>query len=203
MPPEAKMVMLNSFDLTKIEEYFEYATFERKISKAKVRTIANAMIDNKFTDNILRVCAGSKSAKYEVLDGQHRVEALRYAREYFGLESYDLILLDYQGGNRREIYRRLNLGKPLTLADHLKAMDTGKLMFFNDLREVCDHYKASDKVTYRTIVNCLYYSKSSSMRAIRPLKIDDFISGITEGDVKIVQKFIPLLHQIATNLFET
>ena len=199
MPPEAKVVHLNNFDLSKIEEYFEYANFERRISKNKVHTIANAMMANKFTDNVLRVCSGNKSAEYEVLDGQHRIEGLRYARDYFGLANYDLILMNYSGGNRREIYRRLNLGKPLTLADHLKALDNGKQIFFNDMREYCDHYAKVGKITYRTMINCLYYSKSTSIRPVRPLAIDDFIKSITIRDIKIMQMFLKLLPQVATN----
>jgi len=198
MPPDAKVVHMGDFDLKNIEKYFAYADFERKISKNKVTSIANAMIDNKFTDNILRVCAG-KTTRYQVLDGQHRVEALKYARDNFGLQTYDIILMDYQGGDKREIYRRLNLGKPLTLADHLKAMDTGKVEFFNELRSLCDHYRKPGTMTYRNIINCLYYAKSSSIRPVRPVNIDDFVTGITKRDIKIIQLFIPLLHRIATN----
>lgn len=199
MPPEAKVVHLTNFDLSKIEEYFEYADFERRISKRKVHMIANAMMDNKFTDNVLRVCAGNKSSEYEVLDGQHRVEALRYARENFGLQNYDLVLMNYQGGNRREIYRRLNLGKPLTLTDHLKALDNGKQRFFNEMREYCDHYKSPGKIAFRTAINCLYYAKSTSIRPVRPLQIDDFLKGVTSRDIKIMQMYFRLLPQIATN----
>ena len=199
MPPEAKVILLNNFDLTKIEDTFEYANFERRISKRKVHMIANAMMDNKFTDNVLRVCDGNKSSDYEVLDGQHRVEGLRYARDNFGLDGYDLILMKYQGGNRREIYRRLNLGKPLTLTDHLKALDNGKMRFFNEMRSYCDHYRTPGKMAFRSVVNCLYYSKSTSIRAVRPLAIDDFLKTITAKDIQIMQLFLKLLPQIATN----
>lgn len=193
------MILLNNFDLKKIEDTFEYANFERRISKRKVHMIANAMMDNKFTDNVLRVCDGNKSSDYEVLDGQHRVEGLRYARDNFGLDGYDLILMKYQGGNRREIYRRLNLGKPLTLTDHLKALDNGKMRFFNEMRNYCDHYRTPGKMAFRSVVNCLYYSKSTSIRAVRPLAIDDFLKTITAKDIQIMQSFLKLLPQIATN----
>ena len=199
MPPEAKITNLKNFDLTKIEETFQYASFERRISKQKVHTIAQAMMDNKFTDNVLRVVTSSSSAKYEVLDGQHRIEGLRYARDEFGLQTYDLIIFCYLGGNRREIYRRLNLGKPLTLADHLKGIDDGKNTFFNSLREECDHYRTPGKMSYQNVINCLHYAKSTSIRAIRPLAIDDFITGTSTQDIATVKRFIPILRQVATN----
>lgn len=199
MPPEAKTLELKNFDLTKIESYFRYANFERKVSTRKAHTIAHAIMDNKFTDNVLRVVAGSGNAKYDVLDGQHRIEGIRYARDEMGLQNYDLILFIYDGGNQREIYRRLNLGKPLSLSDHLKALDTGKISFFNSLQSVCDHYNSVGKLRYATVINCLHYAKSTSIRSVRPLQIDDFIKSITKQDTDYVNEFVPILQQLATN----
>jgi len=199
MPPEAKIIILKDFDLSKIEDTFQYASFERRVSKQKVHKIAQAIIDNKFTDNVLRVVASSGAVKYDVIDGQHRIEGLRYARDYRGLATYDLVLFMYLGGDKREIYRRLNLGKPLTLSDHLKALDTGNSKFFNELRVFCDHYTKGGKLRYASIINCLYYAKSTSIRPVRPLAIDDFLQSITAHDIITVKKFIPILQQVATN----
>jgi len=199
MPPEAKIITLHDFPLEKIEEYFQFAVFERKVSTKKSHSIAHAIIENRFTDNVLRCVPGSGSAKYDVIDGQHRIEGLRYARDNFGLEIYDLVLFVYTEGNQREIYRRLNLGKPLTLSDHLKALDNGKVRFFNELTKVCDHSVKGGKLRYATVINCLYYAKSTSIRPVRPLAIDDFIKSVTTHDLKIINAFVPILQQIATN----
>lgn len=199
MPPEAKIVVLKDFKLSKIEDYFQFAVFERKISTKKARAIANAIMENKFTDNVLRCVPGSGPIKYDVIDGQHRIEGLRYARDTFRLTDYDLVLFVYTEGNKREIYRRLNLGKPLTLTDHLKALDTGSIRFFTELKGVCDHVGSGGKLRYSQIINCLYYAKSTSIRAIRPLTIDDFIRSVAVRDLDTVNKFALILQQIATN----
>ena len=199
MPPEAKILIEKDFELSKIEETFQYASFERRISKHKVHKIAHAIVENKFTDNVLRIIQSEGPVKYDVIDGQHRIEGLRYARDYFNVGTYDLILFVYLGGNKREIYRRLNLGKPLTLSDHLKALDNGSSKFFTDLTEFCDHYGKSGMLRYATIINCLHYAKSTSIRPVRPLAIDDFIQSITTRDIAIVKRFIPILFQVATN----
>jgi len=199
MPPDADIVALPNFNLKKIEEYFQFAVFERKVSTMKSHSIAHAIMENRFTDNVLRCVMGSGPTKYDVIDGQHRIEGLRYARDNFGLEIYDLVLFVYTGGNQREIYRRLNLGKPLTLSDHLKALDNGKIRFFNDLHGVCDHSVKGGKIRYAAVINCLHYAKSTSIRAVRPLAIDDFIKSITIHDTKIVREFVPILQQVATN----
>lgn len=199
MPPKAEIIYLSDFDLTKLEKTFAPAKFERRISSTKIRRIAQAIIDNKFIDNVVRVANGNGSVKYEIIDGQHRIEGLRYAREYFGLETYDIVVFCYSDGNLREIYRRLNLGKPLTLADHLKALDTGHIRFFNDLREECEHYQTAGKFRYTNVANWLHYARSTSIRPVRPVTVDDFLQSITPSEIKIVLSFIPVLQQIATN----
>lgn len=199
MPPEAKVVTLKDFSLSKIEETFQFASFERKLSARKTHMIADAVIDNKFIDNVLRVIPSKGNVKYDVIDGQHRIEGLRYARENFGLEKYDLVLFVYTEGNKREIYRRLNLGKPLTLTDHLKALDNGKEKFFTSLRNECAHINQGGMFKFSTMMNCLHYAKSTSIRAVRPLAIDDFIRSISTQDIQIIKEFIPILQQIATN----
>lgn len=199
MPPEAKIITLHDFALDKIEEYFQFASFERKISAKKSRSIAHAIIENRFTDNVLRCVPGSGPTKYDIIDGQHRIEGLRYARDNFNLKIYDIVLFVYTEGNQREIYRRLNLGKPLSLSDHLKALDTGRIRFFNELTKVCDHTGKGGKLRYATIINCLYYAKSTSIRPVRPLAIDNFIKSVTINDLKIINEFVPILQQIATN----
>lgn len=198
MPPSAEIILLTDFNLDDIEKTFTPAKFERKLSTTKINSIANAIMDNKFVDNVFRVVPGSGKIKYDVIDGQHRIAGLRHAREYFGLQAYDIILFCYTGGNQREIYRRLNLGKPLTLSDHLKALDTGKIAFFYSLRDICDHY-GSTKFRYSTILNWLHYAKSTSIRPVRPIAVDDFLQAVSSVDIKKVQLFIPVLQQISTN----
>lgn len=200
MPPDAKITSLKDFDLSKIEKTFEYADFERKISKTKVHHMAHAILENKFVDKYIHVVLSEKKdITYTVLEGQHRIEGLRYARDYYNLASYDLVLIIYLNGEPREIYRRLNLGTPLSLEAHLRAIDNGGSKFFNGLREYCDHYAKGSKISFVKILNCLYYSKSASIRPVRPLVVDDFIRSITIRDITVVRRFIPILFQISTN----
>jgi len=198
MPPSAEITHLTDFNLNDLEKTFTPAKFERKLSSIKITRIANAIMDNKFVDNVFRVVKGTGRVKFDVIDGQHRIAGLRYAREYYGLQAYDIILFCYTDGNQREIYRRLNLGKPLTLSDHLKALDTGRIVFFNELRDVCDHY-GTTKFRFSTILNWLHYAKSTSIRTVRPVAVDDFLHSVSKLDIKKVQLFIPILQQIATN----
>jgi len=199
MPPQAKIIHLTDFPLKKLEEYFHYASFERKISKRKARKMAHAVLENKFVDNVLKVTEYSGTAMYDVIDGQHRIEGLIYARETFGLITYDLILFVYSEEGKREIYRRLNLGTPLTLGQHLKAIDNGRVKFFLDLRLYCEHYSKGSKITFSTAINWLFYAKSTLVRPLRPLTVDEFVPHISTSDTDQLKKFITLIQQIETN----
>jgi len=199
MPPKAKIVYLPDFDLRKLEEYFHYATFERRLSKKKSHKIAHAMLENKFVDNVLRVTEFTGSEKYDVIDGQHRIDGLVYSRETFGLQTYDLILFIYSEEGKREIYRRLNLGTPLTLGQHLKAIDNGRVKFFIELRRYCEHYTKGSKITFSTAINWIFYAKSTLIRPLRPLTVDEFLPTITTKDNDQIKKFIELIQQIETN----
>ena len=200
MPPEAKIVIFKDFDLKKIEETFQSAPFVRRISKMKTRIVANAIRQNKFVDNFISVYPTKEgSTKYDIMEGQHRMGGLVYARDNFGLLAYDLVLHVYEEGNPREIYRRLNLGTPLSLEAHLKGIDNGELKFFNGLRKHCDHYAKGSKIKFVVAINWLHYAKSTSIRPVRPLTVDDFLLSITEIDIATLDKFIPIIHQIETN----
>ena len=87
----------------------------------------------------------------------------------------------------------------MTLSDHLKALDNGKQKFFNVLRDQCDHYPKVGMFRYSTMLNCLHYSKSTSIRSVYPLAIDDFLGTVTDNDLEMVCHFLPILQEIATN----
>ena len=48
MPPQADIKYLNDFDLSKLDEYFQPAEFERRMSTAKTHKIANSIMESKF-----------------------------------------------------------------------------------------------------------------------------------------------------------
>jgi len=91
------------------------------------------MATNEFFDNIISVVL-KKNGKYEVIDGQHRITALGRLRDNFYVTKYDLVLMIFQENISRKIYRQIDLGKPLKLQDHLRALDNNKNPFFELLR---------------------------------------------------------------------
>lgn len=99
-PPKPKNHNLDSFPLSELEQTFSYASYERRISKNKVKQICQAIIQNNFYDNVIRASQEDGKRQYDIKDGMHRIEALKLARDVYGVSHYDLILLLYSNDVR-------------------------------------------------------------------------------------------------------
>jgi len=186
-PPKMKRKEITKFPLKDLEKTFAYADFERKISPRHVNMIAEAMVQGKFYDNVLTVI--KEKGKYKVINGQHRIEALKKLRDKFRCKSYDLILMIAPPEEARDIYRRNNLGKKLNLLNHLKAIDAGNVKLFNRLRDWYSFNGSSHKGRYDSIFNALYYTKLETMRAVHVRDIEKFLKKITDEDITKAREF--------------
>ena len=97
----------------------------------------------------------------------------------------------------RKIYRRINLGKALSMQDHLRALDNGSHQFFIKLRPHFVHYNDGIKPKFAMILSALSYAKNGSPRAVRPLLLDRMFKSITPDDLKVIISFA-----IAMNIIE-
>ncbi len=104
-----------------------------------IKKMVSSMVNNEFYDNTLQVTK-KISGKFDIIDGQHRIESLGKLRDEHGVTHYDLVLHIYPELLSRKIYRKLNLGRSLTLGNHLRALDNGKNAFFIRLRHKYVHY---------------------------------------------------------------
>ncbi|NIQ15351.1 MAG: hypothetical protein GTO02_13445 [Candidatus Dadabacteria bacterium] len=195
-PPKMKRKELNRFPLKNLEKTFVYADFERKISPRHVNLITEAMVQGKFYDNELTVVK-IKGDKYKVINGQHRIEALKKLRDKYRCKSYDLALLIAPQEEARDIYRRNNLGKKLNLLNHLKAIDAGNVKMFNRLRDWYSFNGSSHKGRYDSIFNALYYTKLDSMRAVHVKDIEKFLKTITEDDITKAREFTIAMQKVS------
>lgn len=192
--------ILNNFPLADLENTFRYASFQRDIKKLHVKEIKEAIRKGNFYDNIIRVMKSDNNS-YELIDGQHRIEALRGLRddEVDPYTHFDLVLHIFSEGDPRNIYRRLNLGRGLVLWEHLKAMDNEDNSFFTELRECCEHgLNPPNKISFVQAVNCIHYAKTGNSHTIKAISVDDFITRVVENDFvktrliyKIMRKTIP------------
>lgn len=194
-PPSYILKTLKNFPLRNLELTFTIADFERRIRIYHVRKILRGMVTNEFFDNVICVVQKRKN-KFEIIDGQHRITALELLRDEYGVRNYDLVLMIFSEKLSRTIYRRINLGTPLKLQDHLMALDNKLHPFFIKLRPYFVHYNDGRVPKFEMILNALSYAKNGSPRAVRPPLLDRMFNSITGNDIKIITKFSVALRNV-------
>lgn len=153
-----KWVKLKKYDLANIKQDFEIADFEREINQGHVKSLAESIIQHKILYNNIISVTNEKSP-WTVFDGQHRLTALWLCYTEKKVRFCDLMLAVYPKEFGRVIYRRINMGLPLQLKSHLKAMDDGKNEFFKSLEPHLSHHPRPDKPEYATVIQAIGYAK--------------------------------------------
>lgn len=194
-PPPYTLKILDNFPLRNLELQFTIADFERRVRSYHVKKILKSMVVNEFFNNIICVVQKRKN-KYEVIDGQHRITALQLLRDNYGIKQYNLVLMIFNEKSSRIIYRRINLGTPLKLQDHLMALDDGNHPFFTKLRPHFVHYNDGRLPKFEMILNALSYAKNGAPRAVRPLLLDRMFNSINGNDLKVIAKFSKALRNV-------
>ena len=193
--PQYVLKVLKNFPLRKLEETFQVAEFERPIKLRHITKIVEAMAANEFFYNILAVTE-KRNGSFEVIDGQHRIASLKELRDNYDVTHYDLLLLIFPVKYARIIYRRINLGYPLKMQDHLRALDNNRHPFFTGLRPYFVHYNDGILPKFSMILSALSYAKNGSPRAVRPLLLDRMFKSITKEDLKLIRSFSEALAEI-------
>ena len=186
---------LPNFPLKNLEKMFSIAVFERPIMLRHVKKMVNSMVDGEFYDNTLQVTK-KVSGQFDVIDGQHRIESLGKLRDEHGVTYYDLVLHIYPDSLARKIYRKINLGRTLTLGNHLRALDNGKNSFFVRLRHKYVHYNKGQVPKFEQILNALHYAKNGSPRAVNAILLDRMFRSITNSDIDVILIFSKAIHKV-------
>lgn len=197
--PNYILKSLKNFPLSKLEQTFTIAEFERPLKLRHISKLVSAMAANEFFNNILSVIQ-KNNGKFEIIDGQHRIEAFKEIRDVYEIKKYDLILLIFPEKFSRKIYRRINLGQPLKMQDHLRALDNGHQQFFIKLRPYFVHYNDGTLPKFQMILSALSYAKNGSPRAVRPLLLDRLFKNILLKDLEIIIKFSNALADIEPHI---
>ncbi len=193
--PQYVLKVLKNFPLRKLEETFRIAEFERPKQLRHINKIVEAMAANEFFYNILAVTQ-KRNGIFEVIDGQHRIGSLIELRENYDVTHYDLLILIFPVKFARIIYRRINLGYPLKMQDHLRALDNNRHPFFTTLRPYFVHYNDGILPKFSMILSALSYAKNGSPRAVRPLLLDRMFKSITKEDLRAIISFSVALDKI-------
>jgi len=193
--PSYTLKILKDFTLKNLENVFIIADFERLLSKKHVNRILESMVRNEFFDNVISVVL-KRNGLYEVIDGQHRITALGRLRDEYDVTKYNLVLMIFQEKSSRKIYRQINLGKPLKMQDHLRALDNGKNPFFEMLRPHFVHYNDGRLPRFEMILHALSYAKNGSPRAVNSYFLERMFKNIAEKDLRIIISFSKAIKKV-------
>ena len=184
--PTYTIVHLKKFDLSKIPVYFKVADFERVKSDHQIMKIKSSIANNRFYNIIISVI--KVDADWKVIDGQHRLAALYLLYRDYGLRTYDLVVIEYPPDAQREVYRKNNVGIRLSIAGHIKALDTHTADFFNDLRDILCHDEGSRFWSFKEALDCHYFA-TTGMRALGVPALERALESITKMDIDFIRTF--------------
>lgn len=191
--PQVQWRQINQFNLAKISAFFHVADFERKTSNIHINRIVNAILENKFFDNIIRVIKNAEGG-FEVIDGQHRLAALWICHTEHGLKTYDLVLQIFNDERARTVYRKINMGKPLSAHDHTRALDDGSIKFFNESRKYLSHKRTDKKGSFVEMLSALNYAKTNVPLPASPQRLESILANITDFDIRKINQMCEALY---------
>jgi hypothetical protein len=190
----AELKKLTDFALSQIDKKFNFADFERRVYTKHVKEIKRAIVAGKMIDNIITVHK-KNGDKWNVIDGQHRLVALKALYTERNLTTYTLYLriLDDKKIADREAYIAINTGKALTIKDMLKVYDDGSNPFFNELKGVCSHYGSTNTLPYVAALFGYAYTKTSQVFRSKE-DIEENIADVKPWDAARIHQFINTMY---------
>ena len=189
---------LFNYELKNLRNDFQIADFERVVNNRNVRNLKDAIMENKFYNNMISVTNPKKP--WTVFDGQHRLQVLWLCYLEYKIKKYNLMLAIFPEEFGRLIYRRINMGVALKLKDHIKAMDDKKTPFFNELRTWLSHDPRPDKPLYVTMLQALAFARgATNLLSLRTL--DDFIPSVTKTEIEYCKIFLSAILRHSPTIF--
>jgi len=102
-----------------IEENIIKRDWQRSVYPARVNRFAGYIREDKFKTSLITVAKNNPDGKYILLDGQHKLEAIKKEDAEFEMDF--CIYEDLDEEQEIEIYRMLNEVKPFRLVDDIKV----------------------------------------------------------------------------------
>lgn len=190
---------------------FQIMENRRQVSSGHVSKIHGALLAGKNPVGILIV--NKKNNKLSLIDGNHRIEAVKrffsYKKVFSGVE-IDCVLKVYSNltdDEEKEVYSKEATRRNESYEDRL-TMYKDSITFWKLLQDKLNNfpckisiYQATNGLRFRTVLNALYTSASSSDRSFSPsyLKKDEIVEFANElgwDDYLIFKEFIEFFLEV-------
>jgi hypothetical protein len=196
-PPKIEPIWIENYNLSNIKHDFKLAAFERRINADHVSKMVASILSNRLHNIVLHAIKGPEPRS--IIDGQHRLTALTKCHKEHGLERYNIMLILHEERDAPMVYRMLNIGKKLTMYDHSKAADDGKVPLFNELKPWLGHHRQYDRLAYMDVLFTLNYAKNPMQRWARIGDIDRVLAEVTDADISFLKTFLRAMSETAGN----
>ena len=183
-----EMKELSNFALSQIPNKFRVADFARKQYTHHTRRIMKAIMEGKLYDNVITVL-DTNDEKYLIIDGQHRLAALKSLYEEDKLRGFTIFLRICKGVKDKEIYLNINKAKAMTSSDYFKVFDDGTRPFFTDLSRLCSHYGDKNHLKFSHVLSAMSYSKIGDATANRET-MEAILNKIDKYEISTVRNIL-------------
>lgn len=191
--PKVEVMGLDNYDLSEIERDFVIPEFQRRWDRDHTNKIVRAIMTNKFYDNIITVYR--HDGKYWLIDGQHRINALKICWAQYHLKRYSIILVIFPKENAHTIFRRNNLGKKLSITEMLNSMKDVNPELFRRLRRYCDSYRNQSKIGFSDLFNAFVFVEGKGGHSGVAL-LEDMLPRIKSEHIGAMEKVMSVLSQV-------
>jgi len=189
--PQYKEHKFDAFELSHIPAVFKIADFERIAKDYHVDQIRASIVANDFYDNFIRAFK-EKKGSWVVVDGQHRLAALWLLHKYYNLKTYPITVIEYDEKDARNIYRKLNSTKALTVANWIKSYDNHVIPFFDELRDILSHDDGTHLWDFAGATYALNFAKTGAKGLNRAQTIH-VINKVNDADITFIKEFVKAL----------
>ncbi len=190
--PEFIMKLIRLDRRTASKRYIKQSN-RRMIRKGHVEKLANALAEG--THFALPIAVVKKGQKWEIIDGNHRIEALNIFFKRFPTQKHDIWEMQFDSKDamkNTELFVKLNSGAIVTIDDMIKQHEhlpaVTKLL---DLKNVSVYGATDDEpVKVRILLNCLHYGKAAMSKTLTRSQIPDVLLNLGTKDVNDLDIFI-------------
>jgi len=174
----------------------------RKLRWGQVLSIYKALLRGEHFDVPIVVNIHYKYGT-KVLDGQHRIEALKLYFEKYPHHRIQITLIKYKGlsdEEERQVYRRWNIAIKQSTDDFLHGfMEELPMMHELQKRVPCSVYGSHKKMKLRTLINAYHASKDKEYTGGERKTGYDFIlylKKLTSDDIAEIQRVFEVIHDV-------
>lgn len=191
--PKVDVIWRERQDLADLSSEFVYPEFQRKHDREHSFKIAHAIMQNKFFNIIITVY--KEGNKFNVIDGQHRIEALKICWGQFNLKTYSLIIVVLPEEEARMAFRRNNLGKKLQIADMLNSMKDINPGFFARMRKYVDTYRNQSRIGYGDLFGAFVFLENRK-GTVEITMMEELLPKIREDHIRAMETLMEVLTRI-------